>query len=124
MAALNLRRRQALRYADAQNTARHDMRAAEGEFRATVTRHPSALVESSTPTLQRIVDRAFPFLGFIALCAVVGLTACGAIGPEHVKRDPVPTCIEGRQVVQVGEWGPEKVPVVAATYRKCKRSTK
>lgn len=113
MNAFTVRQRQALRYSSIRHAGDHEVRA-------------EAPVESSTPELQRWFERAGWFLAILIGLALLALSACSS--PEAVRRrntpDPVPTCIQGRQMQQVGTYGPEKVPVVVATYRPCKRHPK
>lgn len=113
MNALTVRQRQALRYATIKSEGDRELLAV-------------APVKSSTPALQRWFERAGWFLAILLGLAVLAMSACSS--PEAIRRrnttDPVPTCIQGRQMQQVGTYGPEKVPVVVATYRPCKRHAK
>lgn len=130
MSALNVRQRQALRYADIQNTARHDLRVAEREFRATVTPiHPAPLRQppSWSERLTAWFDRGgWMVMGLVVLAAVT-LSACGEFRARPDLKVSTLTqssvaCVHGHRTEQVGTMGPYGTPVVLVTAERCKVS--
>ncbi|NII53550.1 hypothetical protein [Luteibacter sp. SG786] len=126
MSALTVRQRQALRYADIQNTARHDMRAAESEFRATVVRLPvrQQTPASSESLLQRWFERAGWFLFLLVGLAIFALSACGEFRPRPDLKVSTLTqssvsCVHGHKTEPVGTMGPYDTPVVLVTAERC-----
>lgn len=111
MSALTIHQRQALRYAMTKTDG-------DREVAAQRARH----ADSSTPTLRHWFEDRGGWLVLLLVCAAVFvLTACaGTETRQPPKPDAVPTCSHGRQVQQVGTYGPDKVPVLVSTYRACR----